>query len=215
MFRTRAILLFFALLLSLSWLSTSGLWKRVKTRLSCNEPVKDLSAKKISDKLSLKAAEAKYFVKKKEYNGEICFLVDMSMSSGKNRFFVYNLTTDSIVLSGLVAHGSCDAGFQISPTFSNTVNSGCSSLGRYKIGNAYQGTFGLAYKLYGLDSLNNNALKRTIVLHSYACVPEQETDPEPICNSRGCPMISPGFLQQLKLFIEQSKKPVLLWIFEK
>ncbi len=143
-----------------------------------------------------------------------CALVDMSVGSGKNRFFVYDLDKDSVILAGLVAHGSCDAGFQLAPGFSNTPNSGCSSLGKYKIGNHYKGKFGLAYKLHGLDSLNSHAYERNIVLHSYGCVPEQETDPIPICNSRGCPMVSPGFLNQLALIIDRSKKPLLLWIFD-
>ncbi|MES1220848.1 MAG: murein L,D-transpeptidase catalytic domain-containing protein, partial [Bacteroidota bacterium] len=86
--------------------------------------------------------------------------------------------------------------------------------GKFKVGNPYAGNFGTAYKIYGLDSSNNNAFNRNIVLHSYTCVPEQETDPIPICNSRGCPMISPGFMEQLKPLINQSKKPILLWIFE-
>jgi hypothetical protein len=138
----------------------------------------------------------------------------MSITPGKNRFFVYDLMKDSILLQALVAHGSCDAGFQTDPAFSNTINSGCSSLGKYKIGNSYNGGFGLAYKLYGLDSSNKNAFVRNVVLHSYDCVPEQETDPIPICNSRGCPMVSPGFLNQLKFIINKSERPILLWIFE-
>jgi hypothetical protein len=178
------------------------------------QPKEHFLLQKISDKLSLKATEAKVFVTQKGFNNKICFLADLSMSSGQNRFFVCDLEKDSILLSGLVAHGSCDAEFQINSSFSNTVNSGCSALGKYKIGNSYIGTFGLAYKLYGLDSSNKNAFARNIVLHSYNCVPEQETDPIPICNSRGCPMVSQGFLNQLKLIINKSEKPLLLWLFE-
>jgi len=166
------------------------------------------------DRLKLKALFLKEFTTSHNYNHEVCFLVDMSMASGKSRFFVYDLTKDSVLLQGLVAHGSCDAGFQTDPAFSNKINSGCSSLGKYKIGNPYTGRFGLAYKLYGLDSSNKNAFERNIVLHSYSCVPEQETDPIPVCNSRGCPMTAPGFLRKLKPIIDQSNKPVLLWIFE-
>jgi len=205
---------FFLLFLSISWLPAAAFWKSSGNGVNFNEPENHSSSTTISEKLLSKASAAKLFVKQKGFNDKIVFLVDMSIASGKNRFFVYDFETDSILYSGLVAHGSCYSGFQVNPTFSNTVNSGCSSLGKYKIGNAYQGNFGLAYKLYGLDSLNSNAYKRNIVLHSYESVPEQETDPEPICNSLGCPMTSPVFLQQLKTIIDNSKKPVLLWIFE-
>ena len=168
---------------------------------------------KTSQKLQEKAFTLKKFAESKTYNNSLCFLVDMSIASGSNRFFVYDLKKDSILLSGLVAHGSCDDGFSSEASFSNKVNSGCSSLGRFKIGNAYNGNFGIAYKLHGLDSSNNNAFKRFVVLHSYECVPEQETYPVPICNSRGCPMVSPGFMEKLKPIINASKKPILLWIF--
>lgn len=165
-------------------------------------------------RLQAQAILLKQFALVHRYNTSLCFLVDMNIASGKNRFFVYDIEKDSVILAGLVAHGSCDAGFQINPRFSNTANSGCSSMGKYKIGNHYQGKFGLAYKLFGLDSFNSRAYDRNIVLHSYECVPEQETDPVPICNSRGCPMVSPGFLNQLALIIDKSKKPMLLWIFD-
>lgn len=164
--------------------------------------------------LKVKASQLKQFAAVHHCNKELCFLADMSIPSGKNRFFIYDLKKDSVLLYGLVAHGSCDKGFQLNPSFSNTMNCGCSSLGKYKIGSKYKGSFGLSYKLHGLDSSNRNAFARSIVLHSYYCVPEKETDPFPICNSRGCPMISPAFLQKLEPLVDHSKKPMLLWIFK-
>jgi len=97
--------------------------------------------------------------------------------------------------------------------YSNEPGCGCTSLGKYKIGNPYNGRFGLAFKLYGLDETNNNAFKRFVVLHSHGCVPETEVQDE-ICQSDGCPTVSPQFFQQLKPLINRSPKPVLLWIFE-
>ena len=72
----------------------------------------------------------------------------------------------------------------------------------------------MAYKLYGLNSLNSNAFQRNIVLHAYDCVPEQETDLKPICNSRGRPMVAPGLFNKLKLIIDKSEKPILICLFE-
>lgn len=74
-------------------------------------------------------------------------------------------------------------------------------------------TYGLAFKLHGLDKTNNNAFKRYVVLHAYDCVPENEVQDE-ICQSDGGPTVSPNFLQELKPIIKGSSKPVLLWIFE-
>jgi L,D-transpeptidase catalytic domain len=67
--------------------------------------------------------------------------------------------------------------------------------------------------MHGLDSSNNNAFKRTVVLHAHTCIPESETK-EDICQSNGCPAVSPVFLKHLKTLINNSRRPVLLWIYE-
>ena len=164
--------------------------------------------------LQTKAAALKSFARAKNYNSDFCFLVNMNTGSGNNRFFVYDLKKDSILLAGLVAHGRCNQWWLEGRKYGNEPGCGCTSLGKYRIGHSYMGQFGLAYKLYGLDSSNSNAFKRFVVLHSHSCVPDAETDPAPICQSNGCPMVSPGFLQKLKPLIDESKKPVLLWIFD-
>jgi hypothetical protein len=163
---------------------------------------------------SQKLTHLQAFAAQHGYNTRIAFLADLQRSSGKNRFFVCDLGGDSIVLAGLVAHGSGNQPFSLNPAFSNTDGSGCSSLGKYRIGQPYRGRFGTAYTLYGLDSSNNRAFARHIVLHAYDCVPEAETDPYPICNSLGCAMVSPGFLKRLQPVIDGSKRPILLWIFD-
>jgi hypothetical protein len=125
----------------------------------------------------------------------------------------YRTLTDTLLLAGRVAHGIGNHTFAADPSFSNTDGSGYTSLSRYRIGAPYAGRIGRAYKLYGLDSTNSQAFRRNIVLHSYSYVPEAEIDPYPICNSLGCPMVSPGFLRQLEPLIDRSPHPILLWIF--
>lgn len=173
---------------------------------------KEPDNKKALERLRLKAAAAADFVKQEHFNSEYCFLVDMRIESGKRRFFVYNLQTDSVEKSGLVTHGTgSDKGEEL--YFSNTPNSNCTSLGKYRIGKPYYGKFGLAYKLYGLESSNSKAFERFVVLHSHSCVPAGEVYPVPICESWGCPTVAPAFLQELKGYIDNSSKPVLLWIY--
>jgi hypothetical protein len=164
------------------------------------------------NKLQIRAISAKLFIEQKKYNDKICFLVDMSLPSNKNRFFVYDLDKDSIVLKGLVAHGSCNNIYLRNAQFSNTPECGCSAIGKYRVGKKYKGRFGNAFKLHGLDSTNNNAYERFIVLHAYDCVPNEEVD-YLICNSLGCPMVSYTFLKGLSMHIANSKKPILLWMF--
>lgn len=164
-------------------------------------------------KLKKQSKRLSIYAQANHYNTSICFLVDMSIHSGKNRFFVYNMQQDSIELAGLVAHGSGDSKFTQTPTFSNEISSGCTSLGKYKVSYQYKGKFGKAYKLNGLDSSNSNAFERNVVLHAYSCVPNNEPYPLPICNSLGCPMVSHTFLEALHPIIAKSKRPILLYIY--
>jgi hypothetical protein len=163
--------------------------------------------------LRTKAASAKQYAKRNNYNEQICFMVDMSVNSNQNRFFVFDLKKDTINNSGLVTHGRCNEYWLEGRKYGNKVGCGCSSLGKYKIGKSYYGKFGLAYKLHGLDTSNSNAFARYVVLHSHSCVPETEVKDE-ICQSDGCPTVAPGFLLYLKKLINASDKPILLWVYE-
>jgi len=163
--------------------------------------------------LKVKVAEAKQFAQLNKYNIQICFLIDMSLSSGQNRFFVYDFQKDTIRNAGVVTHGNCNQYWLEGRKYDNKIGCGCTSLGKYKVGYSYKGKFGLAYKLYGLDKTNSNAFDRFVVLHSHACVPETEIKDD-ICQSNGCPTVAPGFLQQLKPIIDRSPHPILLWIYE-
>src|ERR1051325_7089426 len=209
--RTRTFLLIFLLIFSFT-LSSSGIWKRIRANIGCNIPAKHKFPKPALEKLKLKANEAKMFIRKNGFNDRVCFFVDISLYSGQSRFFVYDLQRDTLLNAGLVTHGRCNNNWLEGRKYSNEPGCGCTSLGKYKIGNSYNGKFGLAFKLLGLEQTNNNAFKRAVVLHAHECVPETEVRNE-ICQSKGCPTVAPGFLLQLRPIIVQSKKPVLLWIF--
>lgn len=158
--------------------------------------------------------EAKAFCRKKGLNTESVIFVDLGLNSGSYRCFVVRLFDGEVQMKGLVTHGSGKTGIPAGERkYSNEEGSLLSALGKYKTGVSYQGQFGLAYKLYGLDSANSNAFKRYIVLHGHECVPESEVD-EPLCQSWGCPTVSPGFLRQLKKVLDHSGKPVLLWVYD-
>ena len=205
---------FTTLILLLIVVFAGGSWylSKYKTDLKTTAPT--ILNKSLFLKLNSKASQAKSFVAKNGFNNSYCFMVDMSIQSGSPRFFVYDLKKDSVLQSGLVSHGRCNEDWLTGRKYGNEVGCGCSSLGKYKIGIPYKGRFGLAYKLHGLDSTNSNAYKRYVVLHSHSCVPNAEVSPAPICQSDGCPTVSPAFLTQLAAKLDKSEKPVLLWMFE-
>jgi len=209
MLKPRNLFILFILILSLSWFSSSGIWKRTKAIHLKSPEKKNAITNSTFRTLKTKAEEAKTFIKTKSYNDNICFLIDMSLPSGQNRFFVYDLKKDTIRNAGLVTHGRCNQQWLQGRKYSNEPGCGCTSLGKYKIGSSYRGRFGLAYKLYGLDKTNSNAFKRYVVLHAHECVPETEVNDD-ICQSDGCPTVAPGYLQQLKPILDKSSKPVLI-----
>lgn len=213
MLRAKPLLVFFIFLLLFSWFTSSGIWKRTKANNSILSKKEYHLGNTTFEKLKKKSTEAASFVKNNGYNESVCFFIDMSLPSGQNRFFVYDIANDSIQRSGLVTHGRCNQLWLEGRKYSNVPGCGCTSLGKYKIGYSYNGTFGLAYKLYGLDKTNNNAFKRYVVLHAHECVPKSEVEDD-ICQSDGCPTVSPRFLKELKPVISGSSKPILLWVFE-
>lgn len=162
--------------------------------------------------LKEKALQVKKYCQENGYCTTTAFIVDMKQHSGKKRFYVYDFAKDTITNAGLVAHGSCNKYYLTDAKFNNTVGCGCSAYGKYKVGYAYAGRFGKAYKLYGLEKTNNNAFERNIVLHAYDCVPDEATYPQPICNSLGCTMVSYHFLDTLSMHIKKSNKPIILWM---
>jgi len=145
---------------------------------------------------------------------DYCFLVDMSLPSGRNRFFIYDLKKNTVINSGLVSHGSCNETFLARPKFSNESKSGCSSLGKFKVGEFYTGKYGKSFRLYGLDNCNSNAYKRAVVIHGYDCVPDEEIYPRVLCNSLGCVMVSYNFFDNISRLIRKSEKPIVLWIYQ-
>lgn len=160
-----------------------------------------------------KLSEIKDFIKGKNYNQDIVVFINFKTHSGKYRYFVYDLKTDKILQKAIVSHGS---GSAISKSnhlkFSNVEGSFQSSLGKYEIRESYIGKFGKAYRLQGLDSTNNNAMQRAIVLHSYDCIPNKESE-NLTCLSLGCPMLSKIAFDQTAKYLDQSNKPIILYAF--
>lgn len=169
------------------------------------------------NKIKTFANIAKQFCESQYFDTEHCFLIDMSLPSGKNRFFVYDFNTDSIALQGNVCHGKKSIiNGSNKLRYSNELFSNCTSLGKYKIGARGKSKYGLGfnYVLHGLDKTNNNAFNRIVVLHSKDDVANHEIYPITLVTSSGCPSVSNQFLSKLDTVLINKEKPVLLWIFE-
>lgn len=170
---------------------------------------------------SAKHTEALAYCKKNGYCEDYYFLVDLSVHSGKKRFYVYDFKHNKVIDSNLVTHGSCDALGDNETKyekvkFSNKNNSHCSSAGKYKVGKRDYSTWGInvKYWLEGLEESNSNAKHRVVVLHSWDAVANVEIYPRYTPLSWGCPAVSNLFMTKLDNKLQKTEKPVLLWIVE-
>lgn len=209
----RVFILLILLLSAVSWFSQTPAWKKTRALHFPKMTAPRATGSRSLERMAEKAREARRFTAAKGMNTRICFLSDMELPSGQERFFIYDLQRDSLIGTALVAHGNCFEYWLEGRKYSNVVGSGCTSLGKYRIGKPYTGKWGYSYKLHGLDSSNNNAYERTVVLHGHSCVPETPVRDE-ICQSNGCPTVAPSFLLRLKGIINASPKPILLWIYD-
>ena len=164
-------------------------------------------------KLKEHADDLRAFALQQKCSAKLGILIDMSIASRRNRFFVVDLENDSVLIRGLCAHGQGNDVNREEVVFSNAPGSYCTSEGRYKLGGKFEGQYGTGYKLFGLDPTNNNALSRFIVFHFYSGVKDAEDD-KVVCRSNGCPMVSQKVFRATEKLVDAENKPVLMWVYK-
>jgi hypothetical protein len=171
-------------------------------------------------RLKKKSIEALAFCKQNNFNTDFCILIDLKEHSGKKRACLWSFKKDSVLLKGMCSHGCGNKPWGETSTkdcavFSNVPESHCSSLGKYKVSKRGYSSWGINvnYQLIGLDPTNSNALKRLIVLHSWADVPAEEVFPSGVPEGWGCPAVSNVFMKELDTKLRNAEKPVLLWTY--
>jgi hypothetical protein len=183
--------------------------------MASNAEVNDGPIRINLDYVSEKLWEADDYCWENGLNTEVGIFIDLGMNSGYYRCLVIGFSDGVIRHQGLVAHGSGKSNWLPTGTriYSNEKGSLLSSLGKYKTGPSYTGQYGLAYRLYGLEASNSNALSRAIVLHAHRSIPDYQST-KALFQSWGCPSVSRNFLKKLSSIIDKSEKPLLIWIFD-
>jgi hypothetical protein len=183
------------------------------------KPTQEQTASRVA-LLQNKAMEAEQYCLRNDFNTDFCMLIDMGLHSGLKRFYIWNFNRSEITHSYLVSHGCCSNIWsrdftKNNPTFSNVSGSHCSSLGKYKIGQRGYSNWGIhiKYLLHGLEPSNSNAQKRDIVFHSWDLVPNEEVHPRGTPEGWGCPALSNESFKIVDQLLQQSSKPVLMWIY--
>ncbi len=119
-------------------------------------------------------------------------IIDYSLPSSRERFFVINLTRKYLIYKTLVAHGR-NSGELYALRFSNKVRSHQSALGFYITGDPYLGGQGYSMILNGIDTgYNDQARLRAIVIHGADYATESYIKQYGrLGRSFGCPALPP------------------------
>jgi hypothetical protein len=168
------------------------------------------SVERLSEPVRERALE--YFRAHQDTIGNRRYLtvIDFTRPSYARRMHILDLGTGRTERF-LVAHGE-SSGYIYATELSNRIGSHRSSRGFYLTGEAYQGDFGPALKLYGLEEgINDNAFRRDIVLHgatwaSYGSILENGGR---LGRSWGCPAVP---LPAVEGIVERLKNGSLLYI---
>ena len=150
------------------------------------------------------------------FNTNYCIFVDYSIKSGSPRFFIYDFTKKDIVFSCLCAHGLGGGSTAITPVFSNSEGSLCSSLGRFVITGIGSATYKNCFRLKGLDPVNNNAATRGILIHAGRMVSYHKLIPYiPLSKTcEGCLTITKkGLFKLHELYRQEKNKQILVYTF--
>lgn len=137
-------------------------------------------------------------------NNQYLTVVDFSLSSNNNRFYVIDMLTQQVIINTLVAHGK-NSGELIANSFSNKNASLKSSLGFYITGNIYKGKHGNSLQLEGVEKgINDHAQNRSIVIHGANYVSENIVNEGGIIGrSFGCPAVPTNKIKEIIATIKQ------------
>lgn len=159
------------------------------------------------------AEELLQFCKEGGYNQKIALLVDLSRHSGLCRFVVWNFEQHRPMLVCPVSHGSGAKESHKRSAYarlSNEDGSHLSSVGRALVAERYEGRYGIAYRLDGLDVTNNNLRSRCVVLHGWAHTTSFPIYPLATTGSWGCPVLSRRMMRRVDEILKNENNVVLL-----
>lgn len=147
-----------------------------------------------------------------DYNTRIAIFVDLSLHSGRNRFVVWDFDKEQPLLICPVSHGSGSEKSHKRSAYasiSNEDGSHLSSVGRALVAERYEGRYGVAYRLDGLDSSNSNMRSRCVVLHSWEYTTSFPIYPLATVGSFGCPVISRKMMARLDSILLRESRVVM------
>lgn len=169
-----------------------------------------------SSRLSSHAEELRDFCRRNGYNSRVGLLMDLSRHSGLRRFVVWDFEKAKVLWRFPASHGSGSPHSRVRSAYavcSNDDGSHLSSLGRALVAERYDGRYGVAYRLDGLDESNSALRKRCVVLHGWQYTTSFAIYPMPMVGSWGCPVLSRRAMKIVDKILQQEQN-VVLWMYK-
>ncbi len=142
-------------------------------------------------------------------NTDYAIMINAGIKSAKKRFFVLDLSTNTIIKLGTVALG--DKNLQYNKTYSNPAESISGMPGMYKTDKRAKNSNNLSYNFSAFTENSSNS-RKSFLLQSSEDIPYDETG-LPLPATEECISVSPRFFKEISPFIDDSVKPVLLLVF--
>lgn len=167
----------------------------------------------LRSRVAERADELLDYCRSNGYNSRIALFVDLSLHSGRRRFVVWSFEQQRPILCCPVSHGSGAQRSHVRSRYaevSNEDGSHLSSIGRALIAERYEGSYGVAYRLDGLDDTNSNLRSRCVVLHGWEYTTSFPIYPLATVGSWGCPVLSTRMMRRVDEILKNESNVVLL-----
>lgn len=169
----------------------------------------------LRSRVASRARSLREFCRKEGYNTSVALFVDLSRHSGRRRFVAWDMERDMPIFTCPVSHGSGSKRSHVRSAYaalSNEDGSHLSSLGRALVAERYEGRYGVAYRLDGLDETNSNLRTRCVVLHGWEHTTSLPIFPLATIGSFGCPVLSRKMMRRVDELL-QKEMGVVIEIF--
>ena len=159
-----------------------------------------------------RAKELLEYCRREGYNTRVALFVDLSRHSGRRRFVAWDMARMVPIFTAPVSHGSGSERSHVRSAyarFSNEDGSHLSSLGRAVVAERYEGCYGVAYRLDGLEATNSNIRSRYVVLHGWEHTTSYPIWPRATVGSFGCPVLSRRMMARVDELLQREKGVIL------
>ena len=166
----------------------------------------------LRSRVAERAKELLEYCRREGYNTRVALFVDLSRHSGRRRFVAWDMARMVPIFTSPVSHGSGSERSHVRSAyarFSNEDGSHLSSLGRAVVAERYEGRYGVAYRLDGLDVTNSNLRSRYVVLHGWEHTTSYPIWPRATVGSFGCPVLSRRMMARVDELLRREKDVIL------